>query len=177
MNTNETIALLWLVKAHWSRFEVFGAEQLPLQAGAWLDILGDIELAEARGAVANLAVSGREFPPTAGQVRLEALRLREGPAGPDPDRALAEVVGEIRRVGYVGEPVFTHPAIRETVAALGGWKDVCASENPEAFRAHFLRIYGTALARHERETNTPPVLTELTEGLAKGFALEAPREP
>lgn len=182
MNTQEAIALLWLVKAHWPRFEIFGADQLPLQAGAWLDVLADIDLPDARGALANLSATGREFPPSAGQVRLEALRLREGPATPDPDRALAEVLDQIRRVGYVGTPTWSHPVIDEAVTALGGWPDVCASDNPDAFRAHFLRIYERAAARHDRAERTPPVLAELVAGLAQTLALEptnpaAPRHP
>lgn len=177
MNTTDTIALLWLVKAHWPHFEIFGEEQVQLQAGAWLDVLGDIPLADARAAVAQLATSGRDFAPTAGQIRTEAIRLRQ-PGAPDPDQAMAEVLTAVQRLGWTanmrGGPglSWSHPAIEQTIEALGGWGEVCASDNPEALRAHFTRAYGQAVERTERTTNAPPVVAELAAALAGHLQLE-----
>lgn len=69
----------------------------------------------------------------------------------DPDEAWREVVTAIRRVGMYRTPSWSHPALAETVAALG-WNTLCESENPEADRAHFLRFYASAATRQREQT-------------------------
>lgn len=182
MNTHEAIALLWLVKAHWPHFEIFGPEQLPMQAGAWVDILGDISPSDARAALAQMATAGREFPPTAGQLRAEVMRLRDSGA-PDTDEALAEVLTAVRERGWTANMTggpglnWSHPAVGHAVDAVGGWQEVCASDNPEAFRAHFHRAYESAAERSARTENAPPIVAALTDGAPVRPALAAVPDP
>lgn len=65
----------------------------------------------------------------------------------DADQAWAEVLQQVRRVGYYGVPVWSHPAVADAVAALG-WQTLCTSDNQEADRAHFMRFYERAHDRH-----------------------------
>lgn len=65
----------------------------------------------------------------------------------DADQAWAEVLRQVRRVGYYGVPVWSHPAVADAVAALG-WQTICTSDNQEADRAHFMRFYERAHDRH-----------------------------
>lgn len=50
---------------------------------------------------------------------------------PDDGAAYAELVREIRRVGYNGKPTFSSPAIGEAVSGLGGWRSICMMEADE----------------------------------------------
>lgn len=171
MNNHEIVKLLWLVKAQWPHFEIFDEDRLALQVGAWLDVLGDLTLSDARASVAALATAGREFPPTAGQLRAETMRL-SGSDAPDADQALAEVLQAVQRRGWTATMrggvglSWSHPAIGQAIDALGGWQEVCASDNPDALRAHFHRSYEAVAARHQRERNAPPIVAALGAGQA-----------
>lgn len=182
MNSTEIGALLWLVKGHWAQFEIFGQDHLPLQVGAWLDVLGDVELADARAVVAALATDEREFPPTAGQIRAEVVRRRDGSC-PDADVALAEVLTAVRTRGWTATMrggvglVWSHPAIGQAIDALGGWGEVCASDNPEALRAHFTKAYEQAARRAQASATAPPIVGELAAGRDNAPPLPAPDRP
>lgn len=173
MNRHEILKLVWTVKAHWANFQVFEGDLLQVQAAAWMDLLDDISFDHARAAVAELDAHGREFAPTPGMIRAQAL-ARAGLGAPDFDQALAEAMLTARTVGRTGTPEWSHPAIGNAVAALGGWSAFCNSENPEALRAHFRQAYETAAARADHEAVTPPVVHELVAGLAERLALEPP---
>lgn len=178
MNTNDAIALLWLVKAHWPHFEVFGPQQLPIQAGAWLDVIGDLDVPDVRAAIAELDTEGREFAPTPGQIR-ERVLAGKGATAPDWDQALNEVMQSIRQHGsrrgrQWAEPDSApalHPAIEESVRAMGGWYVVGQAHLTEAWRAQFRDMYKLAAARFDREAKAPPVLAQLAAGLAEKLAL------
>lgn len=173
MNQVDVLKLIWTVKAHWSNFQVFDGELLQVQAAAWLDLLADIPFDHGRAAVAELDAHGREFAPTPGMIRAQAL-ARQGLGAPDFDQALAEAMLAARTVGRDGIPNWSHPAIGHAIAALGGWSAFCNSENPDALRAHFRQAYETAAARADHEAVTPPVVHELVSGLADRLALKPP---
>lgn len=82
----------------------------------------------------------------------------------DPDQAWAEVLRNIRSVGYYGSPTWSHKAVAETVQAMG-WQDLCVSENIEADRAHFMRFYQTAVTR-QREDKILAEINALNPGLS-----------
>ena len=122
---------------------------LALTVQVWQDVLGDLEPAQVRAAMA--AWAGR-FPPTPRELRDASLGVARAVAGvtpaPDVDEALAEVERAIHLVGYMGQPEWSHPAIAHAVAAVGGWADgICHTSNPSATRAHFIAAYKSAVAR------------------------------
>lgn len=159
MNLDEAMTCLWLVKSHWSNFAVLAGEKLALQAGAWLDVLGDVALSDVRAALAEIDVDGGEFAPTPGQVRQVVFR-RRGLAAPDVDQALAEVAGLYRRgISRAGEsgPKPSHPAISEAIKALGGWREA-GQMDIEKMRTAFRYAYDAAAKRADREAMTPPAV-------------------
>lgn len=133
-----------------------------LKAGE--SLLLDLEPGPALAAVRALAAEGERFAPNPGQLRRKALELA-GPRVPSADQALAEVHATIARIGHLGTPAWSHPAIGDTVAALGGWSALCGSTEPMADRAHFLRIYGTVERRYDSEMVMPPSVSALVAGV------------
>lgn len=155
MKRSETEDLLRRVRAHWPTFNLGTDLDLVAAVGEWWEMLQDVELPHAVAAMRSLSQAGREFAPTPGQLRREALKLTARDDVPDPDQAVAEVFDQIRAVGYLGQPKFTHPAVDAAVAAVGGWQEVCRSENLDALRAHLRSAYEHAAARARRDEQLP----------------------
>lgn len=73
------------------------------------------------------------------------------------EAAFLEMQKAVSKYGIYQElkaKLFLSPACRRAVDVLG-WREVCASSNPEALRAHFLKIYTNIQAKKEnrRELN------------------------
>lgn len=178
---DDAVTTLWLIKGHWPNFTVLDGNKQALQAGAMLDVISDLDLSEVRAALAQLDADGRDFPPTPGQIR-EKVLAGKGVTAPDWDQALTEVLDAVRAGrGSVWPNVTTgheplHPVIEEAVRAMGGWHAIGQSNGGETWRAQFRDAYKLAAGRFDREAKAPPILTELVAGLAKTFALEAPKD-
>lgn len=127
-------------------------------------LLLDLDPAVVLGAVRALAAEGERFAPNPGQVRRKAVELGSPPV-PTADQALAELNTLMSRVGHMGRPEFSHPAIADTVLAMGGWYQLCVSEAGVADRAHFLKLYGTVEARHTQAALLPPSVAALLSGI------------
>jgi hypothetical protein len=157
-----------LIAALWPNYRQPGSEgETIIIAREWARMLGDFEHRAVEAAVRAYASEGHDWAPAIGAIRQRLIAACDPSAAPDVAAALAEVDREIRRVGHLGTPSFTHPAVTATVEALGGWHTVCVSSNPEAHRAHFLRLYPILVRRHAPDA-TPPadglVLTRLRAG-------------
>ncbi len=167
MNDNDIAKLAAMTKAFWPQFEA-GPETVP----AWRLLLEDVDYEQAKAALLDVSTSGAHFPPPPGVIRKAALK-GTGAGAPDVDAALDEVMTMIRRRGYLCPPVETdwsHPAVGFTVRALGGWREVCESTNPEAFRAHFRQLYTSAVERSERVAMRPPAASLALERAAGTLA-------
>jgi hypothetical protein len=187
MNLDEAITALWLTKSHWPNFTVLSGEKQALQAGAWLDVLSDIEFADVRVALTRLDTEGLEFPPTPGQIRSSVLASR-GLTAPDFDEALTEVLDSLRRYGSSPaswslsthrpkeRPEPSHPAIAEAVKAMGGWSTIGQSSMGESWRAQFRNAYEAAAKRADREVMAPPIVRELAGQVAETLALPVGEE-
>lgn len=179
LTLNDAVTTLWLIKGHWPNFAVLDGNKQALQAGAMLDVISDLDLTDVRAALAQLDAEGRDFPPTPGQIRETVLATR-GVIAPDWDEAVTQVQQEVRagRGNQWGDRTFapSHPAIEAAVKAMGGWGVVHSSHLTETWRAQFRDAYKLAAARYDRETKTPPILTELAAGLAERFALEPAKD-
>lgn len=124
----------------------------------------DLAPESAMAAVHSIHADGERFAPSPGQVRKRAVELVGG-YPPSADQALAEVHHQMARVGSYGTPVWSHVAVGAAVEAMGGWMALCRSEDTMADRAHFLKIYGSAQARHERQAVMPPAVAALAQRL------------
>ncbi len=167
--TPDEIRVAWVYAQQlWPAFDIPADPRLEaVKLQAWLDVVGDLEMPLVRAALARLAAD--QFPPPPGRIRQEAVRLAS-PAVPDVDQAWAEVVDGIRRHGRAERPEFSHPLIAAAVDGMGGWLALCQSENPVADRAHFLKLYGVATIRQERDAAVSPAVAGLVEGVRAALA-------
>lgn len=113
-------------------------------------------LADVPGEVLKQAaldyISRSTFFPAIAELRTAAFDIIEAihPIPMDYE-AWAEVQAEIRRVGYIGQPQFSHTLIAKAVELLG-WRYLCLSENPVADRAHFVQAYQALREGTRRDT-------------------------
>ena len=119
-------------------------------------------------------IATSRFLPSIAEIREQAAACLDN--APDAEEAWGIVMGEIRRKGYNGTPVFPHSRIADAVKAIGGWYEVCTSENATADRSHFVKAYSAATKR-SREALTlagVPALAEVKlQALTEGRAVQA----
>ena len=137
----------------------------PALPEAWAPLFDDVPAEDLFRAAAEHARESR-FWPAPSELRSRAIRPDNMPSA---EEAWLEVKEKIRRVGYYGEPVFSHDAVADAVAAMG-WQDLCSMEvgDQAAERAHFFRVYGSFREKlvHEAQIGTvAPSVAGLIEGL------------
>lgn len=139
----------------------------------FVDMLADLDPAALKAAVKQ-HIATSKFPPTIAELRQGAATV-SGPALPSYADAWEEVLGEVRRVGYLGMPSFSHPLIAKAVAVMG-WRDLCASEVSETatWRAQFRDIYNSYAARAAQEAAYMPSVRALAD---RNGALQALPKP
>jgi len=76
------------------------------------------------------------------QLRLKMAAPVRGVA-PDAERAWQDVQQQVRQIGSYGSPSFATLRTRNAVRAIG-WRNICASTQPEVMRNQFLRAYAEA---------------------------------
>jgi len=113
------------------------------------------------------AISKSRFFPTVAELRDAAIAIRTNRlALPSPFEAWEEICAEMRRVGYMGAPKFSHPWITNSVRQIGGWQRLCLSENAIADRARFFEAMDDARRRNDLQEHTLPQVRELALRLA-----------
>lgn len=141
-------ALLGVLLSYWPK-----ADLPPQTLKLYRDHLLEFDLEPAAHAVTNLGATST-FLPTVAELRRAIVRELDPDPIPDVDQAWAEVVANARD-GIYGTPIYSHPAVADTVGAMGGIRELAVSENLMAERAHFMRLYETCKARAERAKQLP----------------------
>jgi len=126
----------------------------PATIAVYAEALADLDLDVATAAVDEAIATLKFFPAIAELRELAARRRSDCPTAAD---AWGEVSRAFGTVGRYRTPTWSHPAIARVVDAMR-WDELCASENIEATRAHFLRLYQETAARVVREVNVRPAL-------------------
>lgn len=144
MKQIEAVQLVGVLAAAYPNFPVSEAT-IQVYAAA----LGDLETSAAVRAAEELVATSRFFP-TVAEIRAAAAERTMGL--PTPEEALGLVLGEVRRCGIYGRPRFDCPVVAEAVRVVG-FRNICTSDNPEALRAHFFRVYGAYRDREIREAS------------------------
>lgn len=140
----------------------------PRVVRTWYAILGDLDPDLLKAAVLQIASEDRPFLPAPGEVRQCAFDLVERHSNfPTAWDAWSEVCKRIGDNGYVRVPEFTHPLIKRTVDCVGGWLQLCWSENAVADRARFVQAYETLAKRERAQVRILPQVREVLE-LASG---------
>ena len=139
----------------------------------YVKLLADLD-AEALIAACQQHIATSKFPPTVAELR-EACASLTRPALPAWADAWGEVLEAIRRVGYLGQPSFSHPLITQAVHSMGGWKLLCAMEISETAtqRAQFRDVYNAYATRAARDADLLPAARAIA---AQHGALPAPVE-
>lgn len=85
--------------------------------------------------------------PSVAEIRREVANMHSGP-GEIAESAWPKVVREIRRVGYMGSPIFDDPIIAAAVESVG-WRSLCGMQSSEAHKAFLFAYRGLKSARIE----------------------------
>jgi len=125
--------------------------------------LQDLDYIKAQAAIIKIIANNKWFP-TVAEIREAAMQV-DHPNFPLPADAWEEVTRQIRNVGYVGVPVFSHPLIKKAVDGMGGWISLCQSEDGMVDRAHFLKVFESYRNRHIEEEKTAPIMRQLIGGM------------
>lgn len=170
MTKAELAKLLAVLAASYPKFEV---DDLKVQV--WHEMLRDLDYSVASMAIKKL-IALNTFPPAIAEVRKAAAEITNPGLLLAPVEAWSEVQDHFRRTGSYRTPSFSNPLIDKAVSAMGGWVELCRSEEPTGVtRAHFLRIYeGLAESEAERikttalleQVGTRPQLIPLKGGAA-----------
>jgi hypothetical protein len=172
MSTDETIALLRILRVGWPDIQI---EDDTIRF--WMWAFESVSYAAAEDAAKRYIRTGK-FPPKPADL-LELAATAAVAPGLIPEEAWAEVRAEARRVGFNrpptfhngaftrDEPRFSSPLIERAVAAVG-WETVCTGDNSRGFvRDAFVKALA-AIARHEvkaAQTGDRVDLDSLPEGV------------
>jgi len=154
MTPSESTRLVGMLKAGFPRQQL-EQDTIALYAA----FLADIDREPGEEAV-RTAIATLKFFPTIAEIR--DLAARKSVSLPDSTAAWSEVMRAFGSVGRYREPRFSHIAIDRVVGAMG-WQSMCDSENVEATRAHFLRLYADTRETLVRDANVRPMLVAAEE--------------
>lgn len=124
-------------------------------------LLADIPVGDLQ-TVIDQAIAESRFLPSVAELRDRYHALTRTLGQPSASEAWGEVMAQIRAVGYIGTPTFSHDVTAQVVRHLG-WRDLCASENVVADRAHFMRMYDQLIERGNAVRKLLPQSREMAE--------------
>lgn len=127
----------------------------------YVRLLADIPPSELQTVVDQCIASGK-FLPTIAELRDKWHSLTRTLCQPSATEGWDEVQRQIRAVGYIGTPTFANPITARLVKTMG-WRELCASENVIADRAHFLRMYEQLAERGEQVQKLLPQALAMAE--------------
>jgi Loader and inhibitor of phage G40P len=187
MTENECYQLLAYMKQMWPNYDLPEHEgHLALRVQAFSDTCADIDANLLRRAIVDWATSGKDFAPTAGQLRIAAVDRMNIESGrgalPDADEAVAYLLTLLRRYGSYGEvealadaQAFS-PALEQLIR-LRDWTTLCQSiPDPldSTNRAQLRDDYNAARQRFERAATSNPPLIEGEMRRALGGLFQLP---
>ncbi len=167
--------VLELVAALRDRFPKAGKEFSARNAAAYCEDLIDLEFSTSVAAVRRLAATVQWFPSIA---EIRSAYADIAVPTPDPDEAWKEALQYGRKNGWgrelagPREVVEVHPAVKDAVEGLGGWRQLGQSTSQEIDRAHFIKLYSSSRARYRDKTISQPLIEETQRKLLRGQSEE-----
>ena len=158
MTKKEFSLFVMALKTYFPRENLLPNEQA---VELWYRQLQDLDYMIAEAALTEW-VATEKWSPSIGEIRERAARIRFGEI-PDWGEGWRSTMKAIRLFGYYRPEEAMEsldPLTRETVMRLG-FQNLCLSENQEADRANFRRIYEQLAQRKIRDEQTPKALREL----------------
>lgn len=133
------------------------------------ELLQDLSEHDVRVAVNDLLITSDRWPSIAAIRR----KVADNAQALAPGRASAW--GEVRKaaheIGRHYRPKWSHEAIGRAVEIIGWW-EICQSDNPEAMRSQFWKVYEEITSAMDSETLTTPGRIALVGGRTALAAIE-----
>ena len=152
MTKAEVVALVTLATAAYPAAQAKDPEPV---VKAWRLLLPELSFPVAKAALFKVCRTSQFFPSVADIAQAAAELDPRADRLPTAAEAWEEVAGLIRTVGPYRAPAYSCDTVRRAAQSIG-WRQLCTGENPEADRAHFLKIYESLrerkLAARENET-------------------------
>lgn len=133
MKLEEAGNIIHMIKATWAHPPMSDDT-----AEIYIMCLRDLDYEDAKAAVLDL-MSDSKWMPAISEIRKAALALTDDTS--TAAEAWDEVNRAFRNCGSWAVPEWSDRLVEKTVAGMGGWPTLCASENAMADRAHFLTAY------------------------------------
>lgn len=131
----------------------------------YAEMLADLDDDLLIAAVQDL-ISKQTFLPAIAEIRAAVAGLREQASGRlDAYSAWEQVKYQMLRVGSYGDPQFDDLTNR-AVKAVGGWRELCLSENGMSDRARFIDAYNTFLGRERSIEVQLPGVRQLVDRMS-----------
>ena len=124
---------------------------------AWALMLSDLDAVVAKAAIIKVCRESKFFPSVAQIVVASNEIDPRNEKLPTAAEAWEEVERLIQTVGPYRAPKYSCDTVKRAVRAIG-WLQLCLGENPEADRAHFLRLYESMRSRHQENQENEKVL-------------------
>ena len=124
---------------------------------AWALMLSDLDAVVAKAAIIKVCRESKFFPSVAQIVVASNEIDPRNEKLPTAAEAWEEVERLIQTVGPYRAPKYSCDTVKRAVRAIG-WLQLCLGENPEADRAHFLRLYESMRSRHRENQENEKVL-------------------
>lgn len=155
MNSEEMAKIMTTLSAAYPRQPI-----TPATMQVYSQMLSDLDYKQVQAAVIKHIATNSFFPSIA-EIRQAVLDVGVDRL-PSPSEAWLEVQKQIRDVGSYRTPNFSNSLIEKTVSAMGGWVDLCRSEEPVGVeRAHFLRIYEALMNREIEQLKSGSLIEKI----------------
>ena len=171
MSRQEILALVALASSSYPAMQ--SRDPRPIVA-AWTVMLADLDATLVKAAIIKVCRESPFFPSVAQIVAASRELDARNEKLPTAAEAWEEVSRLIQYVGPYRAPQYSCDLVRRAARAIG-WRQLCTGENPEADRAHFLKIYDALRVRHQAEQENEAVLAlsgaaDLIRALAAGLS-------
>lgn len=165
MTKQEISALIALTTANFPNMQ---ERDMRPTANLWLEILSDIPFEVAKAAIIKVLATAKFWPAVAEIREAAAQFTNPNILSPAEAWALAEEAND--RYGYYRseEGMKSLPPLVQTVVkSLGGFREVCASEQPAVTRGQFMRMYEQYASREREMAVLPESVKQFIGGAVK----------
>ena len=145
MTRTEILALVALASSSYPSMQT--RDPRPI-VQAWSVMLADMDAVLAKTAIIKVCRESQFFPSVAQIVAAAAELDPQHEKLPTAAEAWEEVSRLIQDVGPYRAPRYSCDLVRRAARAIG-WRQLCDSTNPEADRAHFLRLYESMRGKYQ----------------------------
>lgn len=168
MNLQEAKTLVAMTVANWPQMQ---DKDMSATAKLWATMLADIPYETAKQALIKVLATARYFP-TMADIREALVDLTQG-KDMTADEAWGCVVQAIRRYGYYQpeKGMATLPREVRAVVEHFGWRELCASEEPDVIRGQFRMAWEARVKRARELATLPPAVRQRILELSAGASL------